>query len=368
MQKSLLMQGLNEKDIQAFATTLNLNEFYYPQLFPLKYTPSLTISGLQGTLGVPVAADVVEFDSTAPRKTRQVISKFTGDIPKIEVARVMTEKDLNDYRIMKLLAGSGQNPTAQKQILDMVFDDPTFVWKGVNARQEWLTFQALSLGKIDLTLTNNAGGIVTAASIDFMVPDANKNGAAVVWSVANAATATPFTDIKAIVKKGRAAGVKLEVMLMDIDTFDIMAGTAEMVKKCAAYVLAATSTASAPSLESVNAMLNANKMPQIKIIDTYVGIESKAGVITSTNPWTLGVVTFLPSLNCGNMFYSDLADEMTEGSAAMKVKRGHVLIKKFSTEDPVSEVTKGMANAFPGWSTASQSYLLDTLNATTWNH
>lgn len=366
MQKSILMQGLNEKDIQAFATTLNLNDFYYPQLFPLKYTPTLTIAGLQGTLGVPVAADVVEFDSTAPRKSRQTISKFTGDIPKTEIARVMTEKDLNDYRIMAMLAKTGYNPAAQKQLLDMVFDDPTFVWKGVNARQEWLAFRALSTGIVDLTIANNPGGIVTAASIDFMVPTANKNGASIVWAV-NSATSVPITDIRAIVKKARAAGVQLNYMLMDIDTFDIMASTTQVKTLAANWVMQATQTTSIPSLESVNAMLIANKLPQIRVIDTYVAIESKAGVLTTVNPWETGVVTFLPSLECGNMYYSDLADEMVTSSAATKVKRGHVLIKKFSTEDPVSEVTKGMANVFPGWATASQSYLMNTLHATTWS-
>lgn len=55
-----------------------------------------------------------------------------------------------------------------------------------------------------------------------------------------------------------------------------------------------------------------------------------------------------------------------QGSAAIKVQREYCCIKKFATEDPITETTIGVANAFPGWSGSERSYFLDTKN-NTWN-
>ena len=44
MQKTL-MEGLNEKDMQAVIRTYDLKPYYYPTLFPLKETNLLTWKG-----------------------------------------------------------------------------------------------------------------------------------------------------------------------------------------------------------------------------------------------------------------------------------------------------------------------------------
>lgn len=64
------------------------------------------------------------------------------------------------------------------------------------------------------------------------------------------------------------------------------------------------------------------------------------------------MVTFVPELACGYSYHGPMADEMVTDSVATKVKREHILIKKYSTEDPVTEVTKGIANAIPVWGNA----------------
>ena len=43
-------------------------------------------------------ADVISFDASAPQKTREVISKLSGDIPKTAVKRGMNESDYNEYK------------------------------------------------------------------------------------------------------------------------------------------------------------------------------------------------------------------------------------------------------------------------------
>ena len=359
--RATLIDGFSEKDMQAIVNTMDLSTFYYPSLFPLKFNPTLTWQALQADTGVPIAADVVAFNSAAPKKTRDIVTKLQGDIPKIEISREKFETDLNKYNQLVHYASTTDGGRA---IVDFVYEDLDFCWKGVNARLEWLAMQALSLGKIALSKTNNAG-VVTENVVDFLVPSGNKSGCAVTWTEGHSATGVPITNIKAIVRAAKAAGYPVKYMLMDQDTFDVMVLQDSVIKFCATWVLSATSLAQAPTLAQVNAALAAQNLPTIKIIDSYVTIELEDGSRTTACPWQTGVVTFLPDLVPGNTYYSTLADELVQGSAAYKVKRGPVLLKKYSEENPVKEVTIGMANAFPVWATAQHSYLMYTAE-TTW--
>jgi len=54
-----------------------------------------------------------------------------------------------------------------------------------------------------------------------------------------------------------------------------------------------------------------------------------------------------------------------EGSAAVKALNGHTLIKKYSEESPVKEVTEGIANLFPAWNLAGRSVLMQ-VDSTSW--
>lgn len=360
MRKSLI-QGLNEKDMQAVVNTYNLNAFYFPSIFPLKFNPTLTWKTLQADLGIPVAADVVAFNSSAPKKTRQILSRLQGDIPKIEIARIKEETDLNEYN--QLLPFAKTTDGAQA-LLDFIYDDVSFCFTGVNARLEWLALRALSTGKIVLDSSNNAG-VVTETAVDFLVPSANKGGVATVWSTA--ASATPLANIKAKVKTAKGKGYKLGYAWMDQDTFDNLAATAEVQKAAATWVIQATDLQTTPSLDSVNKYMASNGLPQIIIVESYVTIELADGTRTSVNPWEAGVVVLTTDKVLGNTYYAPLADELVTDSVATKVKRGAVLIKKFSTEDPVTETTKGMANAFPAFAGATRSFMIDTTH-TSWSH
>lgn len=53
----------------------HVKPMYYPNFFTPKRVTSLKWETLVGEKGAPVIADVVSFDSSAPEKTREVISK-----------------------------------------------------------------------------------------------------------------------------------------------------------------------------------------------------------------------------------------------------------------------------------------------------
>ena len=53
-----LMRGLNERDMQAVINTYDLKPYYYPTLFPLKETYTLTWKALETQVGLKIAADL----------------------------------------------------------------------------------------------------------------------------------------------------------------------------------------------------------------------------------------------------------------------------------------------------------------------
>ena len=96
--KKTLIKEISENDLQAVVDAYTLDDFYYPSIFPVMFTPTLTWRALSGDYGINVAADVVSYNVAAPKKTRNVIERLTGKIPKIEIVRVKEETDLNEYQ------------------------------------------------------------------------------------------------------------------------------------------------------------------------------------------------------------------------------------------------------------------------------
>lgn len=358
MRKTLI-HGLTERDMQAVVSTYNLNAFYYATIFGLRFTPTLNWKTLAGDKGVPVAADVVAYDSTSPTKTREVVKKLSGDIPKIEIKRVMGESKLNEYNQLLNYAGTD---AGRLELVRFVYDDVEFCFTGVNARLEWLAMRALSTGKITLSATNN-GGIITEESVDFQIPASHKKGVSVSWEAANSATAKPITNIKATVKDAKKVGKRIGFMLMNQDTFDRMCTAKEVIDFSANWALRATNLALTPSVDAVNSALINERLPQIRIIDSLVTLENANGERTVVDPFEDGVVVFTETLNIGTTWYGPMASEMVD-TPATRVKRGHILISKWGTEEPVTENTKATANAFPSINDPDSIWLVNTLGAT----
>lgn len=352
--KRTLIKELSQNDLQAVVGAYTLDEFYYPSIFPVMFTPTLTWRALSGEYGINVAADVVSYNAAAPKKTRNVIERLTGKIPKIEIVRVKEETDLNEYQHLQYYYGSEEG---QRALMNWVYADPEFCFKGVNARLEWLALRALSTGGFVLDSTNNAG-TVTETSVDFGVPEANKLKATVAWSDENAETATPITDIRNVVAQGVGKGILIKYMFMDLETFYGMMATDEAVDFCSSWI-PQVGRIKVPNVDDVNVALKAHRLPEIRIIDTYVTLEGASGTRTTVNPWEKNVVTFVPELECGYTYHGPMADEMVADSVATKVKKEHILLKKYSMEDPVTEVTKGIANAIPVWGNADRCFLFD---------
>lgn len=364
MQKTL-MQGLNEKDMQAVINTYDLKPFYYPTLFPITETPFLTWKMLEGQAGLKIAADLVSRGSSIGKKTREAISRIQGDIPKIAVSREKLEDELTEYDIM--LAMSSQNPDL-RAIVEFWAEDTKFCWDAVASRAEWIALKQISLGKVSFTNANNAG-IVTEYNVDYQIPAAQKFGVNTIW--ATTASAKPFSkDFPAAIAKGKAIGATYKFAFMNTATLAKLVQTDEAIKLCASYLSNLSGMAQTPALSDVNSMLLrkvAFNGLQIVEIDQEITIELPDGSRTTANPFEDDVVLFSESKVLGKTHWKRPIDMNLSNSAAMKAMNAHTMIKKYSEESPVREVTEGIANLFPAWNLAGRSTLMTVANAGTWN-
>jgi hypothetical protein len=362
MQKSL-MQGLNEKDMQAVINTFDLKPFYYPTLFPLTETPFLTWKMLEGQSGLKIAADLVSRGATIPKKTREAISRIQGDIPKIAVSREKLEDELTDYDTM--LAMASNNPDL-RAIVEFWAEDTAFCWNAVAARAEWIALKQISLGKVSFTNSNN-GSVVTEYNVDYQIPTSQKKGVDTTWE---AFAGKPLSkDFPAALAAGKAAGATYRFAFMNSATLAKFSMQEEVIKQSASYLSNLAEMAMTPSLAEINSML-ARKISfnglQIIEVDQDITVELGDGSRATGNPFENDVVLFSESKVLGKTHWKRPIDMNLSNSVAMKAMNAHTLIKKYSEESPVKEVTEGIANLFPAWNLAGRSVLMQT-NSTTWN-
>lgn len=357
------MQGLKERDMAAVVNTYDLKPFYYPTLFPLKETYSLTWKTLEAQSGLKIAADLVARGISVDKKTREAISRIQGDIPKISVKRTKGDEELTEYDIM--IAMTSQNPDL-RAIVEFWAEDTQFCWTAVAARIEWMALTGISRGgKIPVTKDNNIS-VISEYEVDYQIPEDQKLGTSLAWK--NAQTAKPLTgDFKAIVKAAKKKGISLKYAFMNLDTFALLAETAEVQKLAASFAANALNIAQTPSIEQVNAAIA--RLPylngmQIVIIDQDITLELSDGTRITGNPFVDDAVMFSETKVLGNTFWKKPADLNVAGSVAIKTMNGHTLIKKFANEEPLEEITMGIANAFPAWTSSARSYFLDSAHAT----
>lgn len=357
-----LMLGLNEKDMQAVVNTYDLKPFYYPTLFPLKETPFLTWKMLEAQAGLKIAADLVARGATIPKKTREAISRIQGDIPKLGISREMLEDELTEYDLM--VAMSGTNPDL-KALVEFWANDTQYCWTGIAAKAEYIALKQISLGRVKFDNSNNAA-VVTEYDVNYEMLAEQKRGVDTTWAGAG----KPFTkDIPAALAAGKSLfGATYKYAFMNSTTLAKFAALEETIKTCASYLSNISGVAQEPDLAAINQSL-AKKIKfkglQIIEIDQGITIEKADGTRVTGNPFEDDVVLFSESKVLGNTWWKKPIDAKQTNSVADKAMNGHTLIKKYSDESPMREVTEGIANLFPAWNLAGRSLLMQ-VNGNAW--
>lgn len=360
------MVGLTEKDMNAVVRSYDLKPFYYPTLFPLKETQTLSWKMLEAQTGLKIAADLVARGATSQKKTRQAIAKIAGDIPKLMIAREMLEDELTEYDIM--VAMTSANPDL-RALVEVWAEDTKYCWTGIAARTEYVALKSISNGKLKFTNSNNAA-VVTEYDVDYEMAADQKIGVKTSW-LEGVAGKPLSVDFPKAIKAAKAKGVNVKFAFMNVDTFAAFASQDEVIKKCATVLSSLTDAQDSVDLATVNGYLAKHKEVfkglQIIVIDQDITIELADGSQITGNPFEDNVVLFSESKVLGATWWKRPIDAKPRpGSVATIAMNGHTLIKKYSEESPVKEVTEGIANIFPAWNLAGRSILMKT-DHTTWN-
>ena len=148
-------------------------------LFPLKYTRKFDIKGLEGDEGIPVAADRVAFNTKAPKKTRQKVGTWSGKLSKYAVSRDKDEVEINEYLDAQTLANSAtENQQEKQELVNLVYDDVTFVRKAMDYKVELDCMRIASSG-VQTFPAKIEGDMATQDTINFNVPAANFIGVSI---------------------------------------------------------------------------------------------------------------------------------------------------------------------------------------------
>lgn len=366
-----LMKEISQKTLATYLDSRKWLKRYYPDFFPVKYTPFLTFESLIGT-GRISSADIVSYNSSAPQKTRRVISRLKGDIPAIRTQRSKSEVDLNTYNIIKATA---KTDAQMQALIDFVFDDVNFCVESVQARLEYIALQALSQTVLSLDASNNGAGVITETAIDFGMATANKRKEAAAgnyWTVGAKATNTPIDDIMTIMKLAKKAGVKLEYMVMNLSKYVEFRSSAQVLDFCYGILIsqAGITPNVSPTLATINKVMKESGLCEIILIDTFIDLETEDHVITAVDPWENAAksskyVLFTPELPLGSTICGPIAAETIPDPAITQSKIGQILVQSISNQDPISVKTVGLTNAFIDWSKIDQCWSLNT-ESTTW--
>lgn len=322
--------------------TRHVRPVYFPNFFGIKKKTSLKWETLTGEKGAPVMADVISFDASAPQKTREVISKLSGDIPKTAVKRGMNESDYNEYR---QLERDAQGDADQLELLNLAFKDQDFVYNSVRARFEWWCMQMMSRAGFHLSAKNN-GGVVTAEFVGCGMPSKNKCKTKTDWS--SATTANGLQDIEDTVVAAAKEGVTIRYVVMHTADFSLLKKQKSTFDTLKAWVNSSSKILVTKNL--INEYLAEQEIPvQIITVNPSVRIEDKAHRRKTINPWERKRVCFLEDLKVGNIQHGPIAAESSAAlqKIALMVKQDWILLTKWSELEPYKEWTKAEANAIP---------------------
>ena len=341
MERSLIKQ-VNKKNMAARLKTRHVKPVVFPNFFGVKRKSSLKWETLTGEKGAPVMADVISFDASAPQKTREVISKLSGDIVKTAVKRGMNESDYNEYR---QLERDAQGDADQLELLNLAFKYQDFVYTAIRARFEWWCMQVMSRAGFHLSVKNN-GGIVTAEFVGCGMPKKNQRKSSADWS--NAATANGLQDIEDTIVAASNDGVTIRYVVMHVADFSLLKKQKSTFDTLKSWVN--TTSKMLVTKKLINEYLAEQEIPvQIITVNPAVRIEDKAHRRKTINPWERKRICFLEDKNVGDIQHGPIAAESsaTLQKIAMMVKQDWILITKWSELEPFKEWTKAEANAIP---------------------
>lgn len=362
-----IIQEFSPADHATFVESqIDLTGLEYRNHFPLSFIPSMDWKNIEGTNNPFVAADVVAWGSRAPRKGREFLESLKGELPKIEVARDKTERDL--YIIQQLRQAVRMNPGntgVANQLIDNIYGDVRFTINAVNATLELMSKSLVSTGKYKATLANNPSG-VHEVEFDFGIAN---HGVAVPWGSLSDAD-NPIDDLKEVQKWAKAKGFSFSTAYLERDTLNNFLGNRNVAAFAAGFILKdANAAVPIVNIDQVNAQLRSQGLPVFQIWESTVNIESQDGTRAADQAWAEGAVYFSAGGTIGQTQYTTTEEFNLNFRETMSkvISDGMILNTVYGNQDPIMVSTKSVAFAFPVLNNIARSFILKTNDTEAWS-
>lgn len=299
----------------------------------------LTFQELIGKYQLTMLASIIGDSAATPLRAVDGASVYTGEIPRIGHKYVMQANKVRE--LLQMLETTRITDKVKMQKLqDTMFANVGEAVKGVKDRLDHIILQALSNdGVAAFTATNNPDG--RRFSIDYLMPATNKRKCSVVWSIANLATADPFTDIANVVNayKGK---IEFGKILMSNETM-LLFTRFTTVKKA----LFGTDKAATPlMLPYLNEQMQRYGMPIIEVVNKQNAVLVN-GARTVVNPWNAERIAFIPAGKIGTVktAFEDSQIMPETGVSYSTYDRGNIVVSQWMTGDSKGEATAEFTQA-----------------------
>lgn len=296
-----------------------------------------------------VAADVVALDSELPLKSRDTLEMVTGNIPKLGMKLYLTEKQMKDVDAM-----IAQNVDLGI-IVENIFSDTPRVIEGVWERIEDIFLSELSSG-VGLSARSNGTGV----RIDMNYPAANKFKVTALWGTADS---TPLDDIQAVVDKAINDGNTIIDAYADDTALQLLYKNASVRSQYAFdQGVAVTGSTNVPVLDLTKLQAVFLTKWNIRLNRVSRSIKTEInGTKSNHSPWQTGTIAFVCDEILGSLVYTTVAEATrpVEGVTYQGADE-YILVKKYSTTDPLREFTASEAMAIPVLNNVDRIYTIDT--------
>jgi hypothetical protein len=297
--------------------------------FPTNTTDDLAWKVKQAALVDVNVAKYRAFDTSGPFLGRQGFSIKSGELLPLEQQIMLGEEER--LRLRAVDAGSNS------PVLNTIYDDVELVIRSVYGRVAVAQGDLLVDGIITL-LENGVN-----QTIDFSMPSTHKVTAAIAWTVANAATAVPLTNLLAWQTVLATDSNPAARILMPRAKLSALAVNAELRGMAASN----GTTPARINLDTINDILLSEGLPLIEIFDEKARID---GTLTPLIPATKILMMPEPGVGqLGETLYGVTAEAVTlleRGFLAREDVSG-VVAAIYHNESPVQTFTKGVGIALP---------------------
>lgn len=195
-------------------------------------------------------ASITGFDSDAPLRDKDGLSRAFGEVAKVQHGFRITEEELLRFT-------NPRRDAERQQAIDYVYNQTDNLVQGVYDVEEWMRGQAIYKG----SMVYDENGVVI--NVDYGIPAANKLTTVNSW--ADKATSSPLTDLQAVVDRFKAANngaVPAEIHISGAVKSDLI--------KSDAVVLQVYGTADDRRLvteDQLNTVLNGLSLPRLVVQD-----------------------------------------------------------------------------------------------------